>query len=111
MPKEEDSLEYINLNEQSRLIDQGEKDTKCLHQVVTKGFWKPARNISYETLALTTSQLNCKIRPAGFRSNAAFRQLKKTCLLSQIRARCALREQNPRMAVCITMYNEDEREL
>jgi len=33
------------------------------------------------------------------------------CLLSDIRRRCKQRQRKPAMAVCITMYNEDEVEL
>ena len=73
--------------------------------------WKPAKNISYETLALTDSQLNCKIRGAGFRPNGKFRTIKNTCLLSKIRTRCRLRKRNPAMAICVTMYNEEVEEL
>mmetsp|Transcript_29073 Transcript_29073/g.21058 ORF Transcript_29073/g.21058 Transcript_29073/m.21058 type:complete len:253 (+) Transcript_29073:227-985(+) len=73
--------------------------------------WKPAKNISYETMALSNSNLNCKVRPCGFRQNGNMRQIKKTCLLSQIRTRCRLRKRNPKLALCVTMYNENEDEL
>ena len=73
--------------------------------------WKPPKNISYETMVLTNTALNKKIRPAGYRSDGKFRQIKGTCLLSKIRTRCRIRQMNPRMAVCVTMYNEDEQEL
>jgi len=32
-------------------------------------------------------------------------------MLSKINARCKIRGSNPKLAVCITMYNEDESEL
>ena len=35
--------------------------------------WKPPTNISFETIVLTDSELNTKIRPAGFRPNARYR--------------------------------------
>ena len=73
--------------------------------------WKPAQNQSYETMVLTNSTLNCKIRPAGFRTNAKYRQIKNTCMLSRIKTRCRIRGKPPQLAVCITMYNEDEAEL
>ena len=73
--------------------------------------WKPAQNMSYETLCLTNSTLNCKIRPAGFRTSAKYRQVKNTCMISKIKTRCRIRGEPPKMAVCITMYNEDEDEL
>lgn len=73
--------------------------------------WKPPLNKSYELLCLTNSELNHKIRPAGFRPTGKCRQVKSTCLLSKIRTRCIMRKAWPKMAVCITMYNEDESEL
>jgi hypothetical protein len=79
--------------------------------LVEQDLWKPARNISYETMVLANTELNKKIRPAGYRSDGKFRQIKGTCLLSKIRTRCRVRNMNPRMTVCITMYNEDENEL
>ena len=39
------------------------------------------------------------------------RKIKKTCLISKIKTKCRLRGMNPKLAVCITMYNEDENEL
>ena len=73
--------------------------------------WKPAINQSYETMVLTTTANNSKIRPAGFRSNGRHRQIKNTSMMSKIRTRCRIRKENPKLAVCITMYNEDETEL
>lgn len=73
--------------------------------------WKPPLNKSYELLTLTNSDLNYKIRPAGFRPTGKMRQVKQTCLLSTIRTRCVMRGQFPKTAVCITMYNENEAEL
>ena len=73
--------------------------------------WKPPLNKSYELLTLTNSELNYKIRPAGFRPTGKMRQVKQTCLLSTIRTRCVMRGQFPKTAVCITMYNENEAEL
>jgi len=32
-------------------------------------------------------------------------------MMSRIRARCRVRKENPKLAVCITMFNEDEKEL
>jgi len=32
-------------------------------------------------------------------------------MISKIRTRCRIRKENPKLAVCITMYNEDENEL
>ena len=72
---------------------------------------KPRINSSFETLVLATSSLDQKLRPAGFRANGCYRQIKNSSLLAKIKDRCTLRRQNPKLAVCITMYNEDEKEL
>lgn len=73
--------------------------------------WKPPINKSYETLVLTQTDMNQKLRPAGFRPNLRHRQVKNTSMISKIRTRCRIRKENPKLAVCITMYNEDENEL
>ena len=76
-----------------------------------EAMWKPRINESYETLVLTSTTLNKKLRPAGFRPNGRHRQVKNTSMMSKIRTRCRIRKENPKLAVCITMYNEDEAEL
>ena len=68
-------------------------------------------NHSYETMALGDSKLNCKIRPCGFRTTGKMRKLKNTCLLSKIKTKCRIKRKNPKLAACITMYNENEDEL
>jgi hypothetical protein len=54
---------------------------------------------------------NDEIRPCGFRSNGKYRQIKNSCLLSLVKSRCEEKKIKPKMAVCITMYNEDIEEL
>lgn len=39
------------------------------------------------------------------------RKIKNTCLISKVKTKCRLRGKNPKLAVCITMYNENEQEL
>lgn len=74
--------------------------------------WKKPSKTSYETLVLTKSEFNSKVRGAGFRSNGKARHIKKTCLLSKIYQRCHdIRKRPPALAVCITMYNEHISEL
>ena len=73
--------------------------------------WKPPINVSYETVVITNTANNEKVRPAGFRSDGKFRQIKSTCMMAKVRARCMVRKQNPKMAICVTMYNEREKEL
>lgn len=62
-------------------------------------------------MALADSKLNFKIRPCGFRKNGKMRKFKNSTLIAKVKTKCRLRGRNPRLAVCITMYNEDEEEL
>ena len=73
--------------------------------------WKPAKYVSFETISLTTTKLNESVRPCGFRSNGRSRMIKSTCLLARIKKLNMLRKTTPKIAVCITMYNENESEL
>ena len=74
--------------------------------------WKPKSETTYETLVLTNSEFNSKVRGAGFRTDGKARQIKFTqCHLSDIRRRCRTRKRSPAMCICITMYNENETEL
>ena len=73
--------------------------------------WKPLKNKSFETLVLTKTALNSQLRPAGFRKDGNYRQIKHTSLIAKVRNRCEIRNKRPKLAVCITMYNEDEGEL
>jgi chitin synthase len=59
-------------------------------------------------MALADSQLNCKIRPCGFRPKDKMRKIKNTCLIAKMKTRNRLKNKNPKIAVCITMYNENE---
>ena len=47
--------------------------------------WKPARFQSYETMALTTTKLNNRVRPCGFKYDGKQRIIKSTCLLSRMK--------------------------
>ena len=73
--------------------------------------WKPAKFISFETMGLTSTKLNPTVRPCGFRTNGRDRMIKSTCLLARIKKVNMLKKTNPKLAVCITMYNENEAEL
>ena len=54
--------------------------------------WKPKTETTYETLTLTKSEWNSRIRGAGFREDGKPRHIKMTgCLLSDIRRRCKQR--------------------
>ena len=37
--------------------------------------------------------------------------IKKTCLISRMRRICEMKEKKVKLCVCITMYNENEKEL
>jgi hypothetical protein len=73
--------------------------------------WKPAKFQSYEAMGLTSTKLNPSVRPCGFLSNGKNRMIKKTCLLSRMKTLCLVNDTTPKLAVCITMYNENEAEL
>jgi len=73
--------------------------------------WKPAKYISYETMALCSTKLNPTIRPCGFRTDGKSRTIKSTCMIARTKRLTMLRESRPKLAVCITMYNENEDEL
>ena len=74
--------------------------------------WKSSTLSSYETLVLSNSEFNSKVRGVGFRKNGKVRHINKSCLLSKIHHRCHnVRERPPALAVCITMYNEHVGEL
>jgi hypothetical protein len=73
--------------------------------------WKPAKFESYETLGLTRSKLNPTIRPCGFLPSGKSRMIKNTCLVGRMKKLNLLKKTNPKLAVCITMYNENESEL
>ena len=51
------------------------------------------------------------MRPCGFKNDGKNRMIKNTCLLGRMKKLNILRKQNPKLAVCITMYNENEAEL
>jgi len=73
--------------------------------------YKPRSETSFETMVLTKSTFNSRIKGAGFRSDGKPRQIKKETLLCKVRTRCLIREKQPALAVCITMYNEEVVEL
>ena len=70
------------------------------------GIWKPAKNMSFETLGLISTKANPVTRPCGFNTNGTARKVKDSCLISRMRNLAILKDTNPKLAVCITMYNE-----
>jgi hypothetical protein len=73
---------------------------------INLGKWKPAKNHSYEVMQLVSSEI--ETFPCGFGKNGKRRKLKSKTLLGHINKRSAERKRGPKMAVCITMYNENE---
>ena len=49
--------------------------------------------------------------PCGFRKDGKPRKIKNSCLISRIKHLCHLKDERPKLAVCITMYNEDVKEF
>jgi hypothetical protein len=74
--------------------------------------WKPAKFVSYETMGLCKTADNPIMRPCGFRKDGQLRKIKDTCLIARMKHICVLKDKSkPKLAVCITMYNENEEEL
>jgi hypothetical protein len=94
-------------------MDDSDKyeDTDEDYRESNKCDWKPAKFVSFETMGLTSTKLNPTVRPCGFRTNGRDRMIKSTCLLARIKKVNMLKKTNPKLAVCITMYNENESEL
>ena len=76
-----------------------------------EGAWKPPIHGSFETMGLCSTVDNPTMRPCGFRSNGEIRKMKDTCMMSRIRKLAMLNDEQPKLCVCITMYNETEDEL
>lgn len=49
--------------------------------------------------------------PCGFSKDGKARKIKNACLISRIKYLCHLKNERPKLAVCITMYNEDVKEF
>jgi hypothetical protein len=62
-------------------------------------------------MGLTSTKKNPIIRPCGFRKDGTVRKMKDSCLMSRMRQLGMKKGTQPKIAVCITMYNEDETEL
>ena len=90
-------------------LDKTEKTS--INDIIQEFEYKPRSETTYECLMLTNNKLNSNIRGAGFRPDGKPRQIKRTTLLSKVRTRCLIRERKPALAICITMYNEEEKEL
>ena len=74
--------------------------------VLLERAYKPRSETYLETLTLTDPEFNQRIKGAGFRTDGRPRHIKKDTLLAKVRTRCSIRERNPALAICITMYNE-----
>ena len=74
--------------------------------------WKPAKNVSEVTIGLVPSKDDpTRMLPCGFRKDGKPGEIKNTCLISRIRELGKVNGTRPKLAICITMYNEDESEL
>jgi len=70
--------------------------------------WKRAKYKSFETIRLVSTKKNPTVRPCGFRNDGSIRKVKDSCLLGRIRQLAMVKNTRPKLAICITMYNEDE---
>lgn len=62
-------------------------------------------------MGLTTTDDNDVVRPCGFRTDGQPRVIKETSLIARMKNLCIMKNTQPKLAVCITMYNENESEL
>ena len=113
---EEDDVTFgssYESEDDERSYDEDDTNADAISRMTVQNIqWKPKSDTTYETLVLTRSEFNSKVRGAGFRQDGQARQIKFTqCHLSDIRRRCRQRDRPPAMTICITMYNEDEQEL
>ena len=70
-------------------IDESKSEMNQTKMTVRNVQWKPRSETTYETLVLTNSEFNSRVRGAGFREDGQARQIKFThCLLSDVRRRC-----------------------
>ena len=89
----------------------GDKWLLTKNDLKVKADWKPAKFVSYESFSMCKTDSNPVIRPCGFRTDNRPRKIKETCLLARMKNLNILNETTPKMACCITMYNEDFSEL
>jgi len=87
--EDDDEVTFASSDEES--FDEDDTDggvSAYTNKTVRQVQWKPKSDTTYETMILTTSVMNSKVRGAGFRSNGTARHIKHSCLLSDIRRRC-----------------------
>lgn len=89
----------------------GDKWLLTKEDLKTKADWKPAKFVSYECLSMCKTEANPVMRPCGFRTDGRPRKIKETCMLRRMKNLNILNETTPKLACCITMYNEDFSEL
>ena len=94
-------------------LSESNNSMKDAYKIVKKKkpAWKPAKFQSYETMGLTTTEENDSVRPCGFQLDNKPRKIKGTCLIARMKELCVIKNTLPKMAICITMYNEDESEF
>ena len=80
-------------------------------EYITETEYKKRSETCLETLTLTKNEFQDRIKGAGFRTDGRPRQIKRDTLLAKVRTRCRIRDCDPAVAICITMYNEEETEL
>lgn len=103
-------MRYSNYNRETEEEDLGSDSSNEEYNNIHMK-WKPAKYQTYETMALTSTKLNTNMRPCGFRNNGKNRMIKATCLIARMKKLNLVKKTTPKMAVCITMYNENEAEL
>ena len=85
------------------------KHSSVNDSIAGKPLVKTAKQHSYDTMQLLVGDI--EVLPRGFGHRGERRRLKRSTLLGRLKKRCNKRGRPPKMAVCITMYNEEVREL
>jgi len=68
--------------------------------------------VDYETMdMIEINKDSHKYIPCGFNKSGQFRLINKESHVGRLRSGHQAANSNPKMIVCITMYNEDEEEL
>ena len=79
-----DTKSHVNFKEDVSQNNYNANKSMYSAMTIHQKQWKQASRPTYETLVLTKSEFNSKVRGAGFRSNGKARHIKKTCLLAKI---------------------------
>ena len=102
-------LRGVGLDFSTVALEGSRERTPSLPHVRGDGTRLPFADHSFDTIQLLVGDLESL--PCGFGINGAKRKIKRQSMLGKLKERCQARHSPPKLAVCITMYNEEENEL